>query len=126
MPYIIRDRYHKDYLEVKMDIEVVDGSELEEALSRWSEVADLCDRYEMENILAEMNFNNTLNIQKTFQLVTAAPQIGWKKSYRLAIQLHEDDSYLGMKFAETAMTNLGYSMKLFRQRRKALKWLLRA
>lgn len=97
---------------------------LKEALARWENVFEIARRTERDHILALMQFNATLDLQSKFQLTTSADLLGMDKKFRLAVVVREEQNYIDLMFTQTALNRLGYQMHLFRNRRKALRWLI--
>ena len=123
MPYTLDHILRRDYLEVTMDVMVNQEKAMEEALSRWKKVLELSVQNKMNRVLAIMKFNETIDLHSKFQLTTSADSLGMKRSCRLAVVVREEKFYRDLLFAQTALHRLGYQMQLFRNRRRALKWL---
>jgi hypothetical protein len=124
MPYSLKFKIYRDYLEVDIKGERIPGKIVEEGIARWSEVAKICEKNGIYKILANMDINGKWNKDSAFKLVDSADVVGWRKDYKLALVTPTDDLYMDLMFSETAMVNRGYEMKLFRGKRGAKKWLL--
>ncbi len=124
MPYSIVHTVLPDYLEVKITGTILDGRALEEATERWSRVAALCEKVNRKLILAFLDLKGNHTTQSKFSLVDRAPTFGWQQDYKLSVVVKNEEQYNHLLFTETVMNNLGYEMKLFRNKREAKKWLL--
>jgi hypothetical protein len=100
------------------------GKELKEAVERWSKVAKLCKQEDRNLILAFIDLEGQHSTSSKFNLVDAASTFGWQPDYKLSVVVKTDKQFQHLSFTETVMTNLGYEMKLFTNKREARKWLL--
>jgi hypothetical protein len=124
VPYSIVHTVLPDYLEVKINGTIMDGYALEEATERWSRVAALCEKVNRKLILAFVDLSGNHTTQSKFSLVDKAATFGWQQDYKLSVIVKNEEQYNHLLFTETVMNNLGYEMKLFRNKREAKKWLL--
>ena len=124
MPYTLEHSVLPEYLEVHIKGIIVPGSELREAVERWSTVATLCKEVERARILAFIDLEGHHSTSSKFNLVDAASTFGWRPEYKLSVVVKNDEQFLHLSFTETVMNNLGYEMKLFKNKRDARKWLL--
>lgn len=124
MPYTLKYKVLKTHLEVKINGYRVPGKEVEEGVSRWSKVVQICEKEGHNHILVIMAINGKFSLDSAFKLVKSADILGWPRQYKLAIVADTEKLSFSLSFTETAMINLGYEMKLFRRKRGAKKWLL--
>ncbi len=124
MPYTLKYKVLNTHLAVKINGSRVPGKEVEEGVSRWSKVAQICEKEGHDHILVIMDLNGKFSLDSAFKLVESADAIGWHKQYKLAIVAATEELFLSLSFTETAMVNQGYEMKLFRKKREAKRWLL--
>jgi hypothetical protein len=124
VPYSIVHTILPDYLEVKITGTIMEGYALEEATKRWSSVAALCKKVNRNLILAFVDLKGNHTTQSKFSLVDKAATFGWQQDYKLSVVVKNEEQYNHLLFTETVMNNLGYEMKLFRNKREAKKWLL--
>jgi len=124
MSYTLKYKVLKTHLAVKINGSRVRGKEVEEGVSRWSKVVQICTKVGHDHILVIMDLNGKFSLDSAFKLVESADTIGWPRQYKLAIVAATEELFLSLSFTETAMVNQGYEMKLFRGKRGAKKWLL--
>jgi len=124
MPYTLDFRVLPKYLEVHIKGTLLPGKELKEAVERWSKVAKLCKQEDRNLILAFIDLEGQHSTSSKFNLVDAASTFGWQPDYKLSVVVKTDKQFQHLSFTETVMTNLGYEMKLFTNKREARKWLL--
>ncbi len=124
MPYSLKYNINKDFLEVYIKGQRVPGKVVEEGVSRWSEIAKLCEKERLNRILAIMNISGKFRVDDAFRLVESADIVGWRKDFKLGVVAVTHELYMELMFSETTMVNLGYEMKLFDNKRTAKKWLL--
>ncbi len=123
MSYTLEHKTLPKYLEVHIKGTIVPGNELQGALERWSEVAELCIHVGRNKILAFLDLDGHHSLNSKFNLVDSAPSIGWRQDCRLSVVVKNEQQFQHLAFTETAMNNLGYEMKLFKKKREAKKWL---
>jgi len=126
VPYSITHTVLPDYLEVRITGTIKEVYALEEATERWSRVAALCKKVNRKLILAFVDLKGSHTTQSKFSLVDKAATFGWQLDFKLSAVVKNEAQYNHLLFTETVMNNLGYEMKLFRNKREAKKWLLDA
>ena len=124
MGYSMEYKRYPQYLEVVIRIQIEKGKELQEAVERWTKISELCKEHDLHRIMAIMEFEGFYGAETKFNLVKKASGFGWDPGYKLAVVVQNDRQYAEMMFTQTAMDNMGYQMKLFRNLRKARRWLL--
>ncbi|WP_445385373.1 hypothetical protein ACT6NV_00730 [Robiginitalea sp. IMCC44478] len=124
MGYSMEFKVNPQHLEVVIQIQIEKGKELKEAVARWTKISELCKEHQLDKILAIMEFDGFYGAETKFNLVKKASGFGWDPGYRLAVVVQNDQQYAEMLFTQTAMDNMGYQMKLFKNPRKGRKWLL--
>jgi hypothetical protein len=125
MPYTIEHRTLPEYLEVHIKGTIVPGKELQEAVERWSKVAELCILEDRDRIIVFLDLHGNHSINSKFNLVDSASTLGWRHQCRLSVVVKNQEQFEHLSFTETAMNNLGYEMKLFKRKRQAKKWLFK-
>jgi len=115
---------HEDYLEVRLYGLIDPAMEKEESISRWSKIAGFCKQENKNKALVVSHFKGVYRMDTSFNLVENANHLGWEFDYKLALVVLDGDRFMRLKFIENAMTQYGYDMKLFRNKRDAKKWLL--
>ena len=74
--------------------------------------------------LVEVKVAFGLDVVTTKKLVTALPALGFPPSYRIAVLLLDDAARRAAEFAEDVAVNRGLAVRVFRDRERALQWLL--
>lgn len=123
MPYTISHDYKQDYLDITIDVKVIPELALQEALERWNKVFELAANHAVKRVHVLMTFAGTLDLTSKFRLTTSAESLGMSKKCRLAVSIPDEQSYLELLFTQTALNRLGYQMKIFKAKKKAIKWL---
>lgn len=123
MPYTIKHRTLPKHLEVYIKGTIVPGQELNEAIERWTKVAELCVKEDRRLILAFMDLEGQHSLDSKFNLVDAATSFGWRPEYKLSMVIKKEALFDHLLFTETVMTNLGFEMKIFRKKHDGKKWL---
>ena len=123
MPYTITHEINKDYLDVKIDVEVDPEIAMQEALKRWTEVFELATKYAVKRVHVLMTFAGTLDLSSKFRLTTSAQTLGMSKKCKLAVSIPDENAYQEFFFTQAALSRLGYQMKMFKCKPKAISWL---
>lgn len=124
MPFSLTYSVQKHYLEADIHVVIAPGLELREAMQRWKEVARLSRENNRDKVLVNMTFDGFYDLETKFRLAKNASTIGWSHDLKLAVVITDPDHFERQLFTETAMTGMGYDMKLFMKPRAAKKWLL--
>jgi len=73
--------------------------------------------------LVEARVASGLDLLATKALVTGGQAMGIPQAYRVALLLLDDGGRESAQFAEDVAVNRGLSLRVFREREKALAWL---
>ena len=125
MPYQLDFIIHKEFLEVHLNIQQPPEAELEEAIDRWKKIVQKCRETGLKRVLVAIDFTTLHGPGTAFNLIRSARKFGWGQDFSLAVVVRRDHQYTDLKFTETAMQNFGLQMKLFKNHRKAKRWLLK-
>lgn len=123
MPYTILHDLNQDYLDIKIDVTVDPEHAMQEAFERWKNVFELSTKYAVKRVHVLMTFAGTLDLSSKFRLTTSAQTLGMSKSCKLAVSIPDEKSYQEFLFTQTALNKLGFQMKMFKSKSKAICWL---
>lgn len=124
MNYTLEHIIYPEYLEIGIRGVINPSNEQRDAFERWRMIADLCKQTSKTRVLVISYFTGNYTLNTSFNLVDKAQNLGWNLKYKLAMVVLDGDRFAKLTFIETAMVNVGYEMKLFRNKRSAKKWLL--
>lgn len=125
MPYTVTIQNELSHLRIDVSGERKFGKKGEDAISVWSQVAEVCREMDINRILAIFRLSGRASsTMGAFQIVESAKGFGWSEKYRLAIVDTNEESRKDNLFIETVAVNYGYTMKVFDNEQEAKEWLL--
>ena len=124
MPYNVILREEQDHIRVEVSGDRNRGKEVDDAISVWSQVAQICHEKNVYRILAISKLTGRLPILAAFEIAKSPEEFGWSRSFKLAfVDLNEESRQVNL-FAETVAVNRGYWIKVFDNELDAKVWML--
>ena len=88
-------------------------------------IVGACDEYECFNVLVLAYLENSLSTVENYDLSAMFTEVGFSWKHRMAWVDQNPGTYDSTGFAETVLSNRGFSARLFREVEDAKQWLLR-
>jgi len=88
-------------------------------------IVGACDECECFNVLVLAYLENSLSTVENYDLSAMFTEVGFSWKHRMAWVDQNPDTYNSTGFAETVLSNRGFSARLFREVEDAKNWLLR-
>ncbi len=126
MSYTFEIKEVRDYIKVVISGEFVVGAELEDSVEVWGKVFTGCQGKRSKRILAFWNVPGYLPTMAAYNLAESAEELGFDKSFKLAVVHLSEERYQDGLIAETFAVEHGFNVKIFREEEKAKQWLMEA
>ncbi len=124
MPYNVVFEDAQEYIKCKVAGEWTPGSETKDSLTVWSRVAKECLEKKIPRVLSVWDVPGHLPILSAYKIAVYPGLRGWPNHFKLAVVHLHEERLKDSLFAETVAVNHGYQVKIFRDERAALAWLL--
>lgn len=125
MSYKVDLRAEQDYIRAEVSGARILGDAATDAGRVGEQVVQACNEAGIRRVLLILNLSGRLSAIDSYEMVTNAPQYGWKHAFRLAMVDLNEESFDDVRFTETVAVNRSYEMKVFNNEQDALDWLLR-
>ena len=123
MPYDVSIEERESHIRVVVSGDRIPGKEVEDGKRVWRRVAEICHETRTNKVLAFVRLSGRLPIMGSFEMAGSLDQIGWSRSFKLAIVEENEESRKGSLFTETVAVNRGYRVKVFANEESATTWL---
>lgn len=124
MPYDLKIQEHENYLRVEVSGERTPGSEVEDATSVWSHVAEVCREKNKDRILGIYNVTGRLSARAAHAIAYDPARFGYSKQFKLALVDFNEESRQDILFGEDVAVSGGYQVQVFENEEEARAWLL--
>ena len=124
MPYEFSIQETENYIRVEVSGQRTPGSEVEDSISVWSRVAEVCNAKQMDRVLGIFNLTGRLPARAAHAIAYDPAKYGWSKRFKLAIVESNEESRQDMFFVEDVAVSSGYRVRIFDNEQKAETWLL--
>jgi hypothetical protein len=124
MPYEVSIQEQEDYIRVEISGKRIPGNEVDDAVSVWSHVAEVCRAKEKNQILGIYNVTGRLPIRAAHTIAYDPARFGYSKHFKLALVNLREESLQDFLFVEDVAVSSGYRVRVFEQEEEAKAWLL--
>lgn len=124
MPYDLKTQEHENYLRVDVTGKRTPGNEVEDAISVWSHVAEICREKNKDRILGIYDVTGRLSARAAHAIAYDPSRFGYSKSFKLALVDINEESRQDMFFVEDVAVSGGYRVQVFESEEEAKAWLL--
>jgi len=124
MPYSTTIESRDSYIFVHVSGQRQRGSEADDSLQIWKQVASLCREKNTRGLLTVLDIGGRLPASAAYQIVTTLESIGVPRQLVVALVDLNAESLQDNLFSETVALNRGYRVRVFGDEQEALQWLL--
>ena len=124
MPYNTTFKENVDHLRVEVIGKRVQGSEVDDSIDVWTQVAEICKAKNINHILAILRITGKMPTMASFDIGSLAEKFGWSRGFRLAVVTEDEYSRKANLFTETVAVNRGFDVKIFDNENDAKSWLV--
>jgi hypothetical protein len=117
----------QDYIRVEVSGERIRGQVDSDAITLWSNVAEVCNKNGVFHVLAVLNLTGELPTMAAYNIGTTLVQNELMKKLKIAVVDMNEKSRGTNLFLETVAVNRGGSSdrsRIFDNEKKAIEWLL--
>lgn len=124
MPYEVSIQEQEDYIRAEISGKRIPGKEEEDAISVWSQVANVCRAKEKNRILGVYKVTGRLPIRAAHAIAYDPARFGYSKRFKLALVNLREESRQDVLFVEDVAVCSGYRVRVFEEEQEATAWLL--
>ena len=124
MPYEVSIEEQEEYIRVEASGKRTPGNEVDDAISVWSNVAEVCRAKEKDRILGIYNVTGRLPTRAAHAIAYDPARFGYSKCFKLALVDLNEESRQDVLFVEDVAVSSGYRVRVFENEEEAKAWLL--
>ena len=124
MPYELSIQEKENYIRVEVSGQRTPGHEVEDAITVWSRVAEVCNAKQMDRVLSIYNLTGRLPARAAHAIAYDPAKFGWSKRFKVALVDLNEESRQDMFFVEDVAVSSGYRVRIFDAEQEAEAWLL--
>ena len=124
MPYDVKIQEQQDHIRVEVTGERTPGNEEADAISVWSQVADVCRTKQIDLVLGIYRVTGRLPARAAHAIAYDPQRFGWSKQFKVALVNLNVESQQDVIFVEDVAVSSGYRVRVFDDEQEATAWLL--